>query len=408
MRKVFVARQPILGPGQRVYGYELLFRAGPRNVYFHPDGDAASQLVVDHSLHVFGLDNLTMGQPVFINFTRPLLLDQTALLLPSGRLVVEILENVEPDVEVLQACRDLRRRGYLIALDDFIAVDGAEPLLDVADILKIDFLQTDPARRRALIDRLRPWSLKLLAEKVESREEFVEARSLGCELFQGFFFCKPEIVSREDIPANKLAYLRFLREINRPDMELARLEDLLKQDVALPVKLLRYVNSAWFGLSGRVESLGHALALLGARGLRQWASLVVVADLGRDRSPALVTTCLFRANFCERLALAAGANGNASASFLTGLFSALDALVGRPLEETLADVAVPDEVRRALLEGRGYAWDVLHLALAYEKGDWLDVVTLSAKLGIDEDVLRDAYVRAIQRSDEVVTPSHSG
>lgn len=408
MSKVFVARQPILDARQRVAGYELLYRSGPQNVYFHLDGDAASHVVVNHSLHVFGLDALAQSQPVFVNFTRALLLNRTALLVPPDRLVVEILETVQPDHEVIEACRELKRRGYLLTLDDYTGQPELELFLSEVDVVKVDFFRLEVDERRALTERLRARPLDLIAERIESREEFAEAVALGYDLFQGFYFCVPEIIAREEVPGNAVAYLSLLREVSQPDLDVARLEQLLKQDVALPVKLLRYVNSAWFGLSGRVDSLRHAISLLGHRGLRQWVALATVADLGRERSPALVTTCLVRAAFCERLAVAAGAQDDRSIYFLTGLFSSLDVLIGRPLSELLGEVAVPDEVRAALLGEENCAGNVLGLAQAYERGDWTEAERFATTLGLEEDALHEAYAQAVPWSDELnATPPGS-
>lgn len=405
MGKVFVARQPILDARQRVIAYELLYRSGPQNVYFHLNGDAASQVVVNSTLHVFGLDDLARNQPVFVNFTRTLLIDGTALLVPPDRLIVEILETVEPDDQVIDACRDLKQRGYLLALDDYTGQPELEAFLPEVDVVKVDFFRLDDDELRALTKRLRARPLDLVAERIQTREEFAEAVALGYDLFQGFYFCEPEIVAREEVPGNVVSYLSLLREVAQPDVDLARLEQLIKQDVALPVKLLRYINSAWFGLHGRVESLRHAISLLGQRGLRQWVALTAVADLGRDRSPALTTTCLVRAAFCERLAIAAGIRDDRSIYFLTGLFSGLDALVGRPLDELLREVAVPDDVRAALQGTENEPARVLHLAVAYERGGWAEAEHLAGGLKLDTDVLKDAYVEAVSWSDAISAPA---
>ncbi|MGH2458178.1 MAG: EAL and HDOD domain-containing protein [Chloroflexota bacterium] len=400
--KVFVARQAIFDQRERVFAYELLFRSGAENVFLHPDGDLASQVVMSHGLHVFGLDELTHQHRAFINFTRSLLVRETARLLPSDKIVVEILETVEPDAEVIQACRALKRWGYLLALDDFVARPGDDPLIALADFIKVDFRQSPGPVRRALAQRFLPRKVTLVAEKVETPDDFAEGRSLGYSLFQGYFFCKPEVVSREDVPARKLHYLRLLREINRPDVDFDEIERLIKEDVALSIKLLRYINSAWFGLSRRVTSLRHALVLLGIRTVRQWAALVAVTTIASDKPAELIAISLLRATFCERLAAPAHLDNRASDLFLVGLFSSLDALIDRPLGELLREVAVPDAVRDALLGLPTRLSPVYRLVLAYEQGDWDGSTELARALELDEKILPDVFSQSVRWVDQVL------
>lgn len=405
--KVFVARQPIFDQWQRVIGYELLFRSGEQNFFTHTDGDQASRSVISHTLHVFGLEELTQGRRAFINFTRSLLVQQLATLLPPDKLVVEILETVEPDDEVVGACKALKQAGYALALDDFMFRPGYEPLTSLADIIKVDFLTNKGKQRQAFPKRFLPRGIRLVAERVETREDFNEGIALGYDYFQGYFFCKPELVAREDVPGYKLNYLRFLREVNQPDVDFDRLEQLIKRDVSLSVKLLRYINSAWFGLSHKVSSIRHALVLLGLKGLKQWASLVAVASIGYDKPMELVVTCLLRARFCELLASFSPSIGREADLFLVGLFSALDALVGRPLEELLNEVAVPDEVRDALLGSSNHLNEVYRLVLAYERGDWEAVTALAQSLSLDENLLPELYKQSVQWVNQIMMPESS-
>lgn len=400
--KVSVARQPIFDRRQHVFAYDLLFRSGEENLFANADGDYASQSVISHSLHVFGFGELTQAKRAFIRVTRSLLLDQAVMLLPPHAVAVQILEALEPDDDVLRACNALKQGGFLLTLGDFVLHRGYAPLVDLADIIKVDFQKTSREQRKALAQRLSSRQIKLLADKVETREDFAEGLKLGYDYFQGYFFCKPEIVARDDVPGYKLNHLRFLREINQPDTDFGRLEDIIKQDVALSVKLLRYINSAWFGLSHRVNSIRHALVLLGARGLRQWATLVTVTSLGSDRPTELVTTCLQRAWFCEFLAPLAGLAGRESDLFLVGLLSSLDALIGRPLDELLNEIAVPIEVRDALLSGSGRLAEVYRLGLAYEQGNWDAVATSARLLGLDEDLLPAVYLQSIEQVNHIM------
>ncbi len=401
--KVFVARQPIFDRWQWVIGYELTFRSGEKDFFadWEADSEEATRSVISHTLHSFGLGELTHGKKAFINFTRSLLVQQVATLLPPYKLVVEFSETVEADEEVLQACKALKQAGYALALGDFVFRPGYEPLTALADIIKVNFLTTKGKQRQAISKRFLPPGIRLLAEKVETREDFNEGIALGYDYFQGYFFCRPEIVAREDVPGYKLNYLRFLTEVNRPDIEFDRLERLIKQDVALSVKLLRYINSAWFGLSRKVKSIRHALILLGLKRLRQWASIAAIASIGYDKPVELIVTCLLRAWFCERLAPFCGMVGHEDDLFLVGLFSALDALVGRPLDQLLEEVAVPEGVRYALLGNPNRLNMVYRLVLAYERGNWAAVTAISQSLGLDEKILPEIYEQSVQQINSI-------
>ncbi|HEX5269644.1 MAG TPA: EAL domain-containing protein, partial [Gemmataceae bacterium] len=206
----FVARQPILDGSRQLYGYELLFRSGNIGHATHSDGDEASLHVIGNALSVFGLDTLTAGKMAFVNFTRDLLLGDHARLLPPGRTVVEVLETVEPQPDVLEACRGLKRAGYLIALDDYVGDPAGEPFVGLADVVKVDFRASTPDQRRALAGRLIPRGIKLLAEKVETWEEQREAAALGYRYFQGYFFCRPETLCRRALAPSRVGYLRLL------------------------------------------------------------------------------------------------------------------------------------------------------------------------------------------------------
>ena len=325
--EAFIARQPVFDRQKRVYGYELLFRSGIANVFDHADGHQASLSVIGHS-QLFGLSQLTGGRRAFINFTRDTLIQGYATLLPADAIVVEILEGVPPDDEVIAACRQLKAAGYVLALDDFLEREVDSPLVRLVDIIKVDFRATEPAARQAIAERLRSARLQLLAEKIETRAEFDEAAATGYAYFQGYFFSEPVILSRQDIPAFKLTRLELLREVNRAGLDRERVEELIKREVALAYKLLRLLNSAAPGLRRRVDSVSHALALLGDVAIRKWLSVITLGTIASDRPLELAVQSVVRGSFCERLAAGSGLGPRASDLFLLGLFSLLDAMIG--------------------------------------------------------------------------------
>ncbi len=397
----FVARQPIFDLQRAVHGYELLFRSGPENVFHFTDPDVASSRVVDDGLHVFGLNRLAGKKAVFVNLTHRLLEEDLAFVLPPKSTVVEILETVEPDDAVVEACRRLRHAGYRIALDDFTFRPEMEPLLELANVVKVDFRATDAGTRRDLVALLLPRKIRLLAEKVETAEEFREAVEMGYSYFQGYFFARPEMVARRDIPAFKLNYIRFLHELSQVELDFGRLEKIIKSEVSLSVRLLRYLNSAALGLRCRVSSIRHALALLGEGPMRRWAYLVAMAGIGRDKPAELVVTSLIRARFCELIGASCGRSSKAPDLFLVGTLSMVDALMGRPIEEVMKELLVSDEIKETILHRATSLSAVFELVLAYERGNWDDVAGLAQQLHLPEEALPTHYFQAMDWAQQI-------
>jgi len=281
----YVARQPIFDREEKVYGYELLFRDGLENA-FTGDTNEASRATLDRSL-LMGLDVLCDGRRAFINCTRDTLIKGLVTLLPAASTVVEILEDVPADPDVLAACRSLKKAGYLIALDDYVAEDARAPLSEVADIVKVDLRLTTEAQRRTIL-HAGPEHCLMLAEKVETRAEFVAAREQGFVYFQGYFFRRPEMVNTRDMPANRVSYLRMLQEVSRPDLNVDGLERLIKTEASVCYRLLRYLNSAVFAFKSEIHSVRHALSMLGEREVRRWVRMIAAVGAGQDRTSDLV------------------------------------------------------------------------------------------------------------------------
>jgi EAL and modified HD-GYP domain-containing signal transduction protein len=389
--KVFVARQPIFDARQRVVAYELLFRSGPENFFPNIDGDVASSRVINDSLMTFGLSALVGSRKVYINVTRKILCEELYAVLPVRRTVVELLESIEPDEQTISACRDLKRAGYELALDDYVDRPAMDPLVALADVIKVDFLATPAEARRALRDRLTRRRPALLAEKVENAAMFREARDQGYSYFQGYFFQRPEIVSRQEIPTFKLTYLDFLRELQQPELNYDSLERVIRRDVSLSMRLLRYLNSAAFYWRSKVTSLKSALVLLGERPFRKWASLIAIVGIMGDAPAELALTCLARAYFCESLCRATGRSSLQLDGFLVGMLSAIDALVGRPMNEILQEIAVSREIEEALVHTRSPLGKMRALVLSYEAALWDDVSAMAHALSMPEVDLPDLY-----------------
>lgn len=404
---VLVARQAIFDRERRVYGYELLFRSNAaQNEFDGTEGGFATKQVLANSLLVIGLENLVGTKKAFVNFGRGPLLQGWYASLPRDSTVIELLETVEPDAEVLQACRLLREQGYQLALDDFVLRPGYQHLLDVADVVKIEMQGVSRAEQKRLVQACRARGLETLAEKVETYEEFEWARQTGYNYFQGYFFARPVMVRGRQIPAAKIHCLRLLQEVQRPELDFDRLETLILHDVSLSYQLLRYVNSPLFALTSTIRSIRQALMFFGETELRKWIVLATLARTAEDKPGELIRHSLVRARFCELVARVAQ-SGLEQSAFLTGLFSLLDALIDRPLEETLSGMGLAPEIAR-VLSGAAPKGDRLasmyQLARAYEIADWPLVEQIAGQLGIAVDALGNVYCEAAGWAQQVLEP----
>lgn len=393
---IFVARQPIFDRRRNVVAYELLFRSGMQNAFGQHDPNQASIQMMDTTLLGFGLDSLIGEKQAYFNASRDVLVKEHWAVLPAGRSVIEVLESITPDAEVAAACAGIKKSGYRLALDDFVFRPEYELLLPMVDVVKVDFLVTRGEQRAELASRFTPRGITMLAEKVETYEEFQAGLDAGYELFQGYFFCRPEMFKGKDIPASKANLLRLMQQINRPDLDFDRLEELIKSEVTLSVRLLRFLRSAGFGWRHEVETIEQALRIMGERSVRKWASLVVLTLIGEDKPAELVTTTLVRAQLCEQLGSQAALPERQADLFLVGLLSTLDAMLDRPMEEVLAQMAVSPELREALLKGDNLLGDTLQLAISYDRGDWYRVKTLAPKIAYPEPAIPEAYRQAVE------------
>lgn len=393
----FIARQPILDRQRKLYGYELLYRSDlSRNQFDGTEASSATKQVISTTLLSIGLENVLCGKKAFLNFDHSLLSDGLHLSLPRQSTVIEILETVDPTADLLALCQSIREQGYTIALDDFVSSPQFEPLTHLAHLIKVDLRITSKDEQERLLRRYQPRGIAMLAEKVENYEEFEWARTAGYDYFQGYFFARPSVIRSQQMPASKLNCLRLLSEMQRADMDFNRVEELISGDVALAYKLLRYVNSALFARHGEIRSIGHALTIVGSDNLRHWVVLATLPMLATDKPGELITLSVVRARFCERLVQLAGITLRNEA-FLMGMFSLLDALLDRPLDEALQAVSLGPEITEPLL---GTASEqnklsiIYRLTRRYEQGDWDDVELLSKACGFPALAAGEAYAAA--------------
>ena len=390
----YLARQPILNRSRELFAYELLFRNSLQNSCDGMDLELASTSVLDTSF-LIGLEKITAGRPMFINCPREFLLRDYVSLFPPKSVVVEILETIKPDQEVIDACRRLKQAGYTIALDDFVDSPDWAPLVAIADIIKVDFRLTDQTEQSAIVSRYASKNVRMLAEKVETQKEYATAMQIGYSLFQGYFFCRPEMMQHHDLPSFKLAYLELLRAATEPEFDIKNLALKIKHEPSLTFRLLRYLNSAAFGLRSEIHSVAHALSLLGERELRKWIAVVSVGVLADGKPDELMTVPLVRGRFCELLAPLAGMAGHVNDLFLMGLLSLMDAILDQPLDSILAELPVRREIKDALRAKKGLYWQLLEIAIAHERADWETVSVLVSGTGMNEEKVSSLYVSAV-------------
>jgi EAL and modified HD-GYP domain-containing signal transduction protein len=368
MSDVFVARQPIFDPSLDVTAYELLFRGSNAiDRAIISDHDEATATVVVNAFTELGIETVVGQNRAWVNVGRDFVVGGMAFALPADRVVLELLEDQVVDDELITAIELMRRDGYSFALDDFIWSDDRVPLLSLVDVVKVEVLGRDFGDVVSDVERLAPYGVRLLAEKVETREEYEACAALGFELFQGYFFCKPQTLAARGVAPNRLAMLQLLAALNDPNVDFAQLETLISRDVALSYRLLRYINSAFFGLRREVDSIGRALALLGLENVKRWSTLTVFAGI-EDKPRELIVTALSRARFCELAGPRLLDGARPDRLFTLGLFSVIDALMDAPMADLLATIPFPAEMSDALISRSGPHGALLATALDCERG----------------------------------------
>jgi EAL and modified HD-GYP domain-containing signal transduction protein len=395
MKDIYIGRQAILNRQSETHAFELLFRSGKQpgcQIDQRIDGDAASSEVLLNAFVEIGLDKIAGPHQVYINFTRNLILNPPDIYIDNERVVFELLEDIPVDQELLQAVKKIRSQGIKIALDDYTFAPRWEPLLPLVDVVKVEVPGIPLETVRRELPKLRGHQLELLAEKIETEEEYRQYRDLGFDYFQGYFFCRPKIIAGKRLNENQLVILRLISALNDPRADIGDLEKLIIQDASLSYKILRYINSAAIALPRKVESISKAVIMLGLNRIRAWASLLVMTK--HTGKPQIhFTTALVRAHMCERL-VGQFNSCPPETGFTVGLLSILDLLMDRPLEEIVNELSLTDEIKTALLKHQGPAGKALHSTLAYERHEW-------AQIGMDEisdQAIVEAFIRASEKA----------
>lgn len=395
MSDIFVGRQPIFTKNKEVFAYELLFRGSKeQEVYQAADGNKATAQVLENSLLEFELEKLTKHRPAFINFTAEVLMEKFIELLPTDLVVIELLETVDVTPAIVDRCKKLKALGFQLALDDFVFSPHYKELVALADYIKIDFRATNSRERYELTKRLGRPGLVFLAEKVETQEEYQEAVDAGYDLIQGYFFSKPEVVGGRTAGIAEHEVVLFLQEINKAEFDYRVLEELLRHNVHLAYKFLRLVNSPYFGFRVKINSFRHGLVLVGQENLCKWGSLLLLSSQAVNKSPELIILALTRARFAELISVRLKLN-NHKAFFLGGMFSLMDAILNRPMQEVVEKLPVLEEVKEAMLGFPNTLGLVLELVSANEKVDWDRSRLFALGLGLSLAHVAEDYYQAV-------------
>ncbi len=396
----YAARQPILDVNKNLYAYELLFRDGVDNVFPGIDEDEATSRIIEGSQFSLGIEHLTGNKPAFINFTLDTILKNYPTMVPPCSLVVEILETVQPGKKLLESVKELKQQGYVIALDDYEHKPVWRHFFPFVDLIKIDLRAMSFAEIEQVIADISDFpQIKLLAEKVETAEEFERCKALGFEYFQGYFFSKPEMVKTKTLSPGQMTLAELLYETSTAEIDLPKITQIFERDINLSYKLLRYTNSATFKRRAEISTIKQALVVLGKSELKKFLSLLFTASVSDDKPIELLNLAMVRARFCENLASLEG-SADSSMAFLTGMMSLIDAILDQSIEMVMEQLPLSTEIKEALINKKGVLADYLNLALAYEQGDWENELAIEEQLKLSQRQVPATYSNAINWAAE--------
>ncbi|WP_046173922.1 EAL and HDOD domain-containing protein [Domibacillus indicus] len=398
---IFMARQPILDDEERVIAYELLYRNSETNSFPDISHDRATIEVLVHSFLTVGIEKIAHGNPCFINFTETLLKQRVAENFSPQHVVVEVLEDVPITPELIDTLRQLKRKGYSIALDDFVMqkdVHLYDELFMLAAYIKVDFLHSTEEERSAVEQKVKNEfpHIALLAEKVETREVFERAKKAGYKLFQGYFFSKPQLIRSTDLPLNIISYFHLIKLLHSENIDIKEVTRLIEQDVALSYQLLKLVNSPALRRRSKINSIKQAVMMLGLVELTKWLYVLALREIQMDipeKTKELMESALFRAKACEQLAIETQASPPAE-FFLAGMFSLADVLLQYSIPELLNQIPLSDQVNETLMGKETAITPYLELVTAMDRVDWNAIRLKAVEMQLDAESIQRIYETA--------------
>lgn len=391
----YVARQAILDREKNVFGYELLFRDGKQNCFPNIAPDEATSKILASNHLTLGLDEITGGKTSFINFYEDTLLYRFPTSLDPMSVVIEIIETAPISNALLSACKHIKQLGYRLALDDHDFDPKWDVFLPFVDIIKVDIRESDYETIKANVPKFKQNKVKLVAEKVENHKEYQMYADLGFDYFQGYFYAKPEVIKQKNIPSSKLSLIELIGESSKMSMDFERINEIIERDVALSYMLLRFINNPLVNKRNKISSLRHALNYMGEVELKKFIALLALANLGDEKPMELLQVSLVRAKFCELLAQEKNEAENPPKGFLVGLFSLIDALLDRKMENIVENLPISDDLKFALCGQKNNLLLYLEIAKTFETGNWLRTKKLAAAIKVEQKKLHGIYNQAI-------------
>jgi c-di-GMP-related signal transduction protein len=398
----YLARQPILNLEQQTVAYELLFRDGESNSFPNVDpNQATSQILTNNHLNL-GVEKITGDLPAYINFHDDSLVKHFPFFLDPKKVVIEILEDVTINDSLIKACKALKEKGYKLALDDHDLDEKWDVFLPFIDIIKVDVLSVNLMQISRFVQRIADYRITLLAEKVETLQQFNQLKMLGFSLFQGYFFAKPELVKQKKIASTKKNILALIAQASQETLDFDAIGATFSRDLGLTYKLLRFINSPAYATSKEITSLKHALVYLGELELKKFIALLAVANLNEDKPTEIVRLSLVRAKFCESISRARQDPENPPKAFLTGMLSLIDGMLDHDIDSVMAILPIHQDIKQALVTKENDLSHYLGLALALEQGQWQPAEQMAQKLSLSQEFCFDSFEQAIVWADQML------
>lgn len=399
---IFVARQPIFDRNKDIVAYELLYRNSLKN-FFDPSvsSSKATSILITNSHINIGMDNLVEDKYAFINFDATLINNDIPSLLNKNRVVIEVLENVEPDRAFLSNIIDLKKKGYTLALDDFTLEYPYKNTIPLYDIIKVDFMLSGLDDAAKIIQKYGNGKRRFLAEKIETVKEFKMAMDMGYDYFQGYFFSKPEIIQGKSPTSINMQYIKLKEEMSKDEINFTKITEIIESDIGLSYKLLRLVNS--FALSSEVTSIRHALAILGIKEIEKWINFIMVSDFVSDGADEIVKISIIRSRFAELIAENSSKKEMKYQATLVGLFSMIDVVMGKSLDRIFREIPMNSNVKDAIMgKPTSELYDIYQIVLAYEKADWGNLDKYTNKISITPSIIPDLYFESVSWANKYV------
>jgi len=392
--EVYVARQPIYDNDMNVYGYELLYRKSMNNFYEGTDDNQATAELIENSFLTMNLNELTTGTRAFINFPADLIEKDIPLLLPKDIIAIELLERVKPSNTILEKCKELKKLGYIIVLDDFVFSEAYEPFIEVANIIKIEIRSVTKNKQQQLIDKYGK-DTKFLAEKVETLEEYNTAIKMGYDYFQGYYFNKPVIIKSAEVGKLNANLIRLLNAISQDEINYREITSIIETDLGLTYKLMKIVNSLHYYTKNQIKSIKHALAMFGTKEIRKWIYLMLLRETQNINNKELIKNSLIRGKLMELIIGEIGEPDNKTEYFIVGLFSSIDIILNKSMEEVMEMLPFTKSIKDALLGKQNQMRKILDIILCYENNDWKKI-RKRGFLSISKDAFMEIYLESLK------------